>query len=196
MAQRFFFIAPVLSSSWIGQINKHNPAGCLKREPLEGKGKGKNGRANLITSERIQLIDSIELPVLKRPDFSAHTTKLYESGSSLRENSRSTGVCKTTIRKTLLKESLALRSNRKWRNGLYKGAPPYGYIVHDARLIEDPREQKIVRIMMDLCSKNYSLNAIAQHLNGTGVKPRRGSKWEHSTIKLIITRVTEVEEKL
>jgi hypothetical protein len=63
------------------------------------------------------------------------------------------------------------------------------------KLLADPREQKIVRIMMDLWSKEYSLNVIAQHLNGTGIKPRRGSKWEHSTIKLIITRVTEVEEK-
>ncbi len=83
----------------------------------------------------------------------------------------------------------------KWKTKRKGGATPYGYVVVNGYFEKHPKEQEVVRIIMNLRSRNNSFNAIANHLNCQKIPPRRGDKWEHSTISLIVKRVEKTKDE-
>lgn len=81
-----------------------------------------------------------------------------------------------------------LRPHGKWQNGHARGVPPYGFVVVAGKLVEDPREQKIVQRVLAQWRSGKSFNAIAQTLNVQKVRPRSGKSWDHSVIRSIVQR--------
>lgn len=139
-------------------------------------------------SEQTYAHDFIDIFKHQRYGISEKAADLYRSGHSLNEISQSLDIPRTSIRKAILQADAAIRPQGKWKNGLFRGAPPYGFVVIAGKLVEDPREQKVVRHIMRLWQSGKSLNAIAQTLNRQKIRPRRGKAWEHSTIRFIVNR--------
>jgi len=139
--------------------------------------------------------DKIDLFHLGTQGIFRKAAPLYASQRSLREIAKELGVSKTKIRKTLIEGGVDLRSSRRSLRSspvrterLRVGAAPYGYCVIHGRLIEVPKEQQTVRLIMQLRSNGKSLTAIAAHLNRHKVKPRKGKGWEYSIVRSIIQR--------
>jgi hypothetical protein len=154
-----------------------------------------NGRANSSSRGIAQPIDRIALFHLSDQGIFEKAAPLYASGLSLREVAREIAVSKTTIRKVLLKHGVALRpSTHDQSDGVtlpkkfHVGVAPYGYCVLNGRLVQDPKEQRNVQLILKLRSQGKSLNAIAAYLNGRKVRPRTGKAWDHSIVRSIVQR--------
>jgi len=69
---------------------------------------------------------------------------------------------------------------------------PYGYRSEgekgDRRLVENPEEADVVRLIFELSSQGQSLQKIADELNKKGIPPRRSRQWMSSSINLILHR--------
>lgn len=119
----------------------------------------------------------------------------YENGLSLREISKKLDVPKTSLRKALIEGGVVLRDSNR---GLTKkdsqsirrhiGVAPYGYCVINGLLVEVPKEQETVKLVMQLKSAGRNLTAIAKHLNSHKIKTRSSGKWDHSIVRSIINR--------
>jgi DNA invertase Pin-like site-specific DNA recombinase len=78
----------------------------------------------------------------------------------------------------------------KRRRGERIGTIPYGSKLgpDGVRLIPEPSEQKIVKLVRRLRDEGLSLRVIAAELDARGLRPRRGKRWYPTTIKKIVER--------
>ena len=113
---------------------------------------------------------------------------MHKQGHSLREISSTLSISKTTAIESLQKQGVSTDARSLRQRGLRVGAAPYGYVMVQGKLDPDPKEQKIVKVIMAKWRLGKSLNAIARELNAKGVPPRSGKPRDHSTIGSIITR--------
>ncbi|MCK4849712.1 MAG: recombinase family protein [Phycisphaerae bacterium] len=67
------------------------------------------------------------------------------------------------------------------------GVVPLGYRKENGRLIEVPAEAKLVGRIFQLYLKLGSLRAVANTLNGEGVKTRKGKAWSGNTIGYLLS---------
>ncbi|MBX2988834.1 MAG: recombinase family protein [Bdellovibrionaceae bacterium] len=95
-----------------------------------------------------------------------------------------------------------LRPSNRVRNSLptnikrpHIGVSPYGYCIIRGSLVEVPKEQEVIRLVLKLRSENKTLSAIAEHLNKHRVKPRNAKRWDHSTVNSIIKRNIKKQSK-
>jgi site-specific DNA recombinase len=111
---------------------------------------------------------------------------------SLREISKQTGIPKTTVKETLNAHGLSLRNyasgqipSSKRATVQKPGRPPYGYGYIDGQLAIDPRENSIVKQILNLWRSGKSFNAIAIHLNGKKTPSRNQTQWTRSVVRRI-----------
>ncbi|MEV6621020.1 recombinase family protein [Amycolatopsis sp. NPDC051106] len=86
---------------------------------------------------------------------------------------------------------LMLRNGRKAKaraGGYSYGAPPYGWRAVNKTLLKHPKEQATLRRAAELRAGGSSLRAIADMLAAEGMKPRRGNRWDSSTLNRALTR--------
>ncbi|RLC89158.1 MAG: recombinase family protein [Chloroflexi bacterium] len=71
------------------------------------------------------------------------------------------------------------------------GTIPYGYSLADdgKKLIENPAEQKGLRLMRRLRAKGLSYGKIAKELEKRKVKTKKGGDWQHKTIYNLCQKV-------
>ena len=140
-------------------------------------------------------------------EITAETTRLYESGLTLREVRKQLGVSKNTVRKTLVQNGIVLRppngpAQKKIPKSkrLHTGVTPYGYTRLQGSLVVDPKEIVAVRIILKLRQSGKTLWDIANHLSSQGYKNRSGTAWEHSLVRNVINRhkdgLAEVENQI
>lgn len=75
----------------------------------------------------------------------------------------------------------------KRRRGERIGTVPYGYMLapDGCKLLPEPREQKMVKLVRRLRAGGSSLRSIAAELEDRGFRPRTGKAWHAATIKQI-----------
>lgn len=86
------------------------------------------------------------------------------------------------------------------REGFYVGGNiPYGYSLEQAerrgskiknKLIMNPAEAHVVRLIFDLYLGGLGIKSITKKLNSDGIYNRRGNKWQNSTIGNMLTTTT------
>lgn len=70
------------------------------------------------------------------------------------------------------------------------GDVPFGYRLDAGHLVEDPAEQKAVRLIRALRGKGYALRAICRELEAEGHRTKTGNlTWHPQAVKQIITRL-------
>lgn len=111
----------------------------------------------------------------------------------MRDIAKQVGVSTHKIRRSLKRFVVVLRtSNRRLRKDLppserpHLGVAPFGYFCLHGKLVADPREQEVARLITELRHRGKNLSAIARYLNEFEVKPRKAKKWDHSTIRSIL----------
>jgi DNA invertase Pin-like site-specific DNA recombinase len=81
------------------------------------------------------------------------------------------------------------RKNRKAQSKR-TGEIPYGFdLALDGKiLVENASEQLSLSLIHDLHQQGRSLRAIADELNNRNIKPKKGIRWNHTTIRSILKR--------
>lgn len=74
------------------------------------------------------------------------------------------------------------------------GAAPFGFEILDCRLVENPRELRVVQKIIEQWNAGHGPAAIARELNRSKFKTRKGTAWDHSVISDIIRRTQEGDE--
>lgn len=85
------------------------------------------------------------------------------------------------------KLALDYRKSKGLKTG---GLVPFGYdaVGEDKKLVENPTEQRIVRIILRKKAKGMKLLAIANYLNSKGYQTKKGGKWYAQTVKNVINQ--------
>lgn len=89
-------------------------------------------------------------------------------------------------------ESRSVSENCKWRikKGFEQGVPNtfqiYGYEIENKQLTIIPEEAKIVKLIFDCYVQGMGRIAIAEYLNGLGIKTRNQKLWGETSIDRII----------
>lgn len=150
------------------------------------------------TDHQEQIHDSLGLFHLSRQGIFEIAAPKYRSGSSLSAIARELGIPKTKVRETLIYGGVALRahSRRQLKCGslplrVSTRTAPYGFCVVGGKLVEDPREAEVVRLIKKWWQQGMSHCAITRRLNDQGIKPRKAALWSQPTVGFIIKRLTE-----
>jgi site-specific DNA recombinase len=78
----------------------------------------------------------------------------------------------------------------KARNGGYAyGAPQFGTQAIGGELVVDEQEKAVIDVIRRHHKSGKSLRAIADYLNRHGYKPKRGEKWQHTSVKAVLDRL-------
>ena len=101
-------------------------------------------------------------------------------------------------------ESTSISQNMRWsvkkrmENGTFEpSSVPYGYIKKDGKLVVEPTDAKIVKMIYDWYLSGMGLSKIANELNNRGVPPIiRGSKWYTFPVKYILKNERYVGDML
>jgi len=81
------------------------------------------------------------------------------------------------------------------KNGRAYSRPVYGYVRRGDRIVPKPEEQKIIELMLRLREAGQSYGAIATELTDRGVPSKRGGRWNPATVRNIIIRRQQEQEK-
>jgi len=73
----------------------------------------------------------------------------------------------------------------------YKGQIPFGYDFIDNELKENPQEQEIINLIIQLKSQGFSLREIANELNKKLIPTKNNGIWQANTIRKILQREKE-----
>jgi DNA invertase Pin-like site-specific DNA recombinase len=80
-------------------------------------------------------------------------------------------------------------SVKRSRGERISGHAPYGWDFGQAGLlVENDREQMIIARMRRMQAEGMSFRRIAVRLDAEGIRPKRGKRWIHTTVKSILTR--------
>ena len=88
---------------------------------------------------------------------------------------------------------LRLMSGRRakaLKGGYAFGAPPFGFMALEKRLVPQPREQEALGLMAALRGDGKSLPQICAALDEAGFKPRRGQRWHPTTVSRCLQRTS------
>jgi len=78
------------------------------------------------------------------------------------------------------------------RNGRAMGAKVmYGYTCVDKRMVPDPREQEVIRVVRSLVAQKLSAHSIVKVLNENYPDHCRGKRWIWRTVNKICKRIKE-----
>lgn len=101
-------------------------------------------------------------------------------------------------------ESTSISQNMRWsvrkrmENGTFEpSSVPYGYIKKDGKLVAEPSDAKIVKMIYDWYLSGMGLSKIVNELNNRGVPPiTHGSKWYTFPVKYILKNERYVGDML
>ncbi|MHA1330913.1 MAG: recombinase family protein [Candidatus Hodarchaeales archaeon] len=93
-------------------------------------------------------------------------------------------------RETIVERTKDALQAKKARGEKTGGDVPFGYeVTPEGKLIENPKEQEIIRLIISLRNKGYGYKKIAKALNEKGYKTKHGKAFSHMQVKRILERV-------
>jgi DNA invertase Pin-like site-specific DNA recombinase len=69
------------------------------------------------------------------------------------------------------------------------GSPAFGQRAIDGELIEHPTEQQVIEIIRRHHKSGKSLQQVADWLNQSGYKTKRGQQWQRISVKRVLDRL-------
>lgn len=146
-----------------------------------------NGAGETTLSPLLYLIDYIDISSFHREALFEKAAQIYQSGLSLSLVAETLQIPKSTPRDTLVQGGMPLRPTTSGMDKRDIGAPNFGHVRIDGKVVKDPKEQKLIRLMVSYWKSGMSFNAIAKKFNDQKVKPRTAKEW-NGTIRKIILR--------
>ena len=98
------------------------------------------------------------------------------------------------LERNVISERTRAVLQHKKAKGEVVGQIPYGYAREGDRLIEDPVEQKVLQLMVEMEGDGVSQRAIVEILNQTGAVCR-GGRWHQKTVWRLLWRLRLLRAK-
>ena len=94
------------------------------------------------------------------------------------------------LERAMIRERTRSAMNVKRSRGeRISGHAPFGWdFGRGGRLVPNAREQKVIARLRQLRAQGLSYRGIARRLDGERIRPKRGQRWVHTTIKGILMR--------
>jgi DNA invertase Pin-like site-specific DNA recombinase len=94
------------------------------------------------------------------------------------------------LERNLIRERTASALQHKRSKGEYVGEVPFGCdLAADGKtLTPNSTEQEAINLMRELRSKGLSYRSIAAELDKTGIRPKKGNRWIHTSVRSALTR--------
>ena len=67
--------------------------------------------------------------------------------------------------------------------------PPYGYQREGDKFVEYVGESQVIDLIQKKRTQGASIRAIAEELNGKGIKPKKAAQWNPSSVHKDLNRV-------
>ena len=81
------------------------------------------------------------------------------------------------------------RARKRLNGGFGGGTPPFGWRnIEGVGLIEDEREQSVIRRINELRTDGYSLTSIARQLETEGARSRQSDRWHPESVRRVIAK--------
>lgn len=135
--------------------------------------------------DTLQLIESFE-----KRDITFHSiTERIDTRTAIGKFFLNITASLAQMERDLISERTIDALQYKIKNGERAGQIPYGYILSkdNKTLIENPAEQKAIKLILELKDQGYSLIGITRELEIKGHKPR-GKKWYAQSVKNILLK--------
>ncbi len=137
--------------------------------------------------------DLISIPELTEQGITSEIVPKYESGHSLPEISRITGIPRTSVRDILIRAGVSLRSMKQGKktqeqrgSGQVRWNSPYGFKYERGRLVPHPQEFETLRLILKCTKADMSFADISCKLNSQKLRPRSATSWTRFTVRQII----------
>ena len=132
--------------------------------------------------------DTIPLPGILLLKSKAYLRRLHEDEKlSARAIARRLAVGPSTVSNALQVHGLTKESKER---PTHPQRVPFGYDFKKGKLVQDKKEQTIIRTVRQLRAAGLTLRDIAAHLNRKLITTKRGGVWDHSLVKKILRRDT------
>jgi DNA invertase Pin-like site-specific DNA recombinase len=94
------------------------------------------------------------------------------------------------LERAMIRERTRSAMNVKRSRGeRISGYAPFGWdFGANGRLVENAREQNIIARMRQMRAVGMSFRGIGVRLDEEGIRPKRGRRWNHTTVKSILAR--------
>ena len=118
----------------------------------------------------------------------------YRKGWSLRDIARECGCSKNKIRNDLQKAGIELRERSaqstpcRADSGKQSALPYFGFCYFDGRIVPDPREFPILKLIHRLWKDRKTIHQITQDLNRSKTPSRKGKEWSWAAVQNIVKR--------
>ena len=161
----------------------------------------KNSKALVIVSKLDRLFRSVADAAIVIADFDKKGIQLVSIAESFdmsspygRAMAQMASVFAELERAMIRERTRAAMNVKRARGERISGHAPYGSDFGvDGRLVANDREQSIIARMRQLRTEGMSYRGIAARLNSEGILPKRGRRWDHTTVKSILMRPTHLQ---
>ena len=154
-----------------------------------------NGWAIATTHTPLYFVDYIDISNFFDAAIKRKTRLLREKGHTYTEISQLTGIPKSNVFRALRKPSTPSSHAPSKPNKGLNGATPYGYCLHRGALIEDPKEQKVVQIILSHWQSCAGFKSIADILNRQKHVTKMGKPWTYFAVRSVIRRHLSINTK-
>ena len=162
-----------------------------KKKLILGSNTIDNGGVEWITSEHLyphEIVQFLSETPAQNNSFLAK--KYLNEHLSAPDIAKKIGVSKAFILDQLKKFNIKRRA--PGAEQLHAKIPsinvPYGKKLKNGRLVNLPKEQKVIETMQHLRSKGHTYTDIVRYLNEKNIPTKQGGKWHHYTVSTILKR--------
>ena len=190
-----YLIDRVINRFTVKQVSSYSLDPLKYRFELLILGNVRSGSQTHTLPELLQPHKTIELSSIRQQLISDELVKMYQSGMSLADLAKQTGIAQTTIRARLIKSGIEMRpkfsipfEQARRKTGKRNILPYYGFCYFQGRVVPNPKEYDHLMKVYNLWKMRMNPNAIAKHLNSKKIPPRSATNWNRNSIVNIINR--------
>lgn len=150
------------------------------------------------TSEHWQPLESIEIVVPEKADFSKEFVEKYQNGFSVGEIAAEYGCSKHKILLALKRHRVNMRPKVAFKTtearrygGKSASKPYYGFCYFEGKLTKHPIEFPVLQLIHRMWQQSKSAHYINLELDKRRFKSREGRQWSWAAIQNILKRFEE-----
>ena len=151
----------------------------------------KSGWAFATTHTPLYFVDFIDISNFFDAAIIKKTAALRRKGLTFSEISGLTGIPKTNIYRLLKGQSDAQDVPKKSLNG----STPYGFTWFHGSLVEVPKEQKVIQIILNHWKSGMGFADIAHLLNRQKHVTKMNKPWTYFAVRSVIRRQLSITNK-
>jgi len=163
------------------------------RQLLEALASGEVNNVVALKLDRLFRSTSDALANITHWDGSGITLHLCDMGGQNLNTASAMGRMMITMlasfaefeRNLISERTAAALAHKKSKRQAYNQTP-YGFTKEDKLLVQDEKEQQVLRRVFEWRNEGHSLWGIASRLNDLGVLAKKGGKWHPETVRNIL----------